>query len=110
MNTLVYPGDLFTNTFTYYIPNNINDIIFDINNIKVTAYVTENPLGEIVTGTGCNITLPNTNVNIEEIIEEIKVFNNYNGIYDMLGRKYTKSFGDLKNGMYIIDNKIILKQ
>ena len=109
-NTLVYPGDLFTNTFTYAIPNNINDIIFDINNVKVVAFVTETQLGEIITGTGCDITSPNPNVSINEIIKETKIVNNYNGIYDILGRKYTKSLGDLNRGLYIVDNKIILKQ
>ena len=106
MNTLVYPGDLFTNTFTYYIPNNINDIIFDINNIKVTAYVTENPFGEIVTGTGCNITLP-VLVNINEY--DLSKSDSYNRIYDMLGREWKLQFGDLPKGMYIINNKLIHK-
>ena len=95
MNTLVYPGDLFTNTFTYYIPNNINDIIFDINNIKVTAYVTENPFGEIVTGTGCNITLPAPPpVSVAEVLSNI----NDNEIYDIFGRIINNT---QKNTLYI---------
>ena len=51
-----------------------------------------------------------TVTSINEVIKETEINNNYNGIYDILGRKYTKSLGDLENGMYIIGNKIILKQ
>ena len=51
-----------------------------------------------------------TVTSINEIVKETEIDNNYNGIYDILGRKYTKSLGDLENGMYIIGNKIILKQ
>jgi len=51
-----------------------------------------------------------TVTSINENIKETEINNNYNGIYDILGRKYTKSLGDLENGMYIIGNKIILKQ
>jgi hypothetical protein len=105
-NTLVYPGDLFTNTFTYAIPNNINDIIFDINNIKVVAFVTENQLGEIITGEGCNVTMP-VLVDINEY--NITKSNTYNKIYDMLGREWKVQFGDLPKGMYIINNKIQYK-
>ena len=105
-NTLVYPGDLFTNTFTYAIPNNINDIIFDVNNIKVVAFVTENPLGEIITGTGCDVTAP-VSVNINEY--NLTNLNTYNKIYDMLGREWKVQFGDLPKGMYIINNKIQYK-
>ena len=106
-NTLVYPGDLFTNTFTYYIPNNINDIIFDINNIKVTAYVTENQLGDIITGTGCNITLPAPPP--VSVVDVLSKSNTYNKIYDMLGREWKVQFGDLPKGMYIVNNKLIHK-
>jgi len=82
-NTLVYPGDLFTNTFTYYIPNNINDIIFDINNIKVVAFVTENQLGDIITGTGCGVTYPTPPPSsVFELLPTIKD----NIIYDIYGR------------------------
>ena len=105
-NTLVYPGDLFTNTFTYAIPNNINDIIFDVNNIKVVAFVTENQLGDIVTGTGCDVTAP-VSVNVNEY--NLTNLNTYNKIYDMLGREWKVQFGDLPKGMYIINNKIQYK-
>ena len=44
------------------------------------------------------------------LLGKTKIVNNYNGIYDILGRKYTKSLGDLNRGLYIVDNKIILKQ
>jgi len=105
MNALVYPGDLFTNTFTYYIPNNINDIIFDINNIKVTAYVTENPFGEIVTGTGCNITLPTPPpVSVVDILSKS---NTYNKIYDILGRELS----EIPTGtMYIRNQKLYINK
>ena len=105
-NMLVYPGDLFTNTFTYAIPNNINDIIFDISNIKVVAFVTENQLGEIITGTGCDITAP-VSVNINE--HNLSKSNTYNKIYDILGREWKVQFGDLPKGMYIINNQIQYK-
>ena len=82
-NTLVYPGNLFTNTFTYAIPNNINDIIFDINNIKVVAFVTENQLGDIITGTGCDVTYPTPPPSsVFELLPIIKD----NIIYDIYGR------------------------
>ena len=105
-NTLVYPGDLFTNTFTYAIPNDINDIEFKIEHIKVVAFVTENPLGEIITGTGCDVTVP-VSVNINEYSSSKS--NTYNKIYDILGREWKVQFGDLPKGMYIINNKIQYK-
>jgi len=105
-NTLVYPGDLITNYFTIPVPNNINDIIFDINNVKVVAFVTETQLGEIVTGTGCDITAP-VSVSINEY--DLSKSDSYNKIYDMLGREWKLQFGDLPKGMYIINNKIQYK-
>ena len=95
----IIPGNLFTNTFTYAIPNNINDIIFDINNIKVVAFVTENQLGDIITGTGCDVTYPTPPPSsVFELLPIIKD----NIIYDIYGRVVT----DIKkNTIYIRDMK-----
>jgi hypothetical protein len=42
-------------------------------------------------------------------INEIELSNNYNRIYDVLGREWKLQFGDLPKGMYIINNKIQYK-
>ena len=82
-NTLVYPGDfIYKYFYLCYFQNNINDILFDINNIKVVAFVTETQLGEIITGTGCDVTSP-VSVGISEY--NLSKSNTYNKIYDILG-------------------------
>jgi hypothetical protein len=43
-------------------------------------------------------------------INEIELSNNYNKIYDVLGREWKVQFGDLPKGIYIINNKIQYKQ
>jgi hypothetical protein len=41
-------------------------------------------------------------------INEIELSNSYNKIHDILGREYKSKVGELKKGLYIIDNKKIL--
>ena len=44
-------------------------------------------------------------------INEIELSNNINKIYDVLGREYKLKVGELKNGLYIIDNtKVIINK
>ena len=55
-----------------------------------------------------------TNINtpcfVVTSVNEIELSNNYNKIYDVLGREWKVQFGDLPKGIYIIDNKIQYKQ
>ena len=56
-----------------------------------------------------------TNVNtpcfVLTSINEIELSNKINKIYDVLGREYKSKVGELKNGLYIIDNtKIIINK
>ena len=41
----------------------------------------------------------------ETVVEQI----NYNKIYDLLGREWTCSFANLPKGLYIINNRKVLK-
>lgn len=101
----VGPGHFIFNRYTYTMLNVpfINGIFSDINHIKAVAFVTENELGEIITGTGVGITEPaQPPVAVVELLPVV----NDNVTYDIYGRvaKEIK-----RNTIYIKNNKKFIK-
>ena len=104
-HTPVGPGHFIFQRIIYPIPNLpfINGIYADIDHIKAVAFVTENKLGEIITGASVGVgSAPLPPVAMVEIIPTLS----NDVIYDIYGRVVTDV---KKNTIYIKNNKKFIK-
>ena len=101
----VGPGHFIFNRYIYSMLNVpfINGIFSDINHIKAVGFVTEGEYGEIITGTGVDITQPAPPP--VAVVEFLPTINN--GVtYDIYGRIVTEI---KRNTIYIKNNKKFIK-
>ena len=101
----VGPGHFIFNRYIYSMLNVpfINGIFSDLNHIKAVAFVTEGEYGEIITGTGVDITQPAPPP--VAVVEFLSTINN--GVtYDIYGRIVTEI---KRNTIYIKNNKKFIK-